>query len=1051
MAKHKEVSCTHRRPRGTYGYGWILWLPLGALTLLWLLLTPSPAAADSHRIYVKPGAAGSGDSWTDATNLQSALSIATSGAEIWIATGIYTPGTFVTNTFQLKPGVALYGGFAGTPGSEGDFSGRDWEINPTVLSGDLAGDDTFKNASGVVTSTAGITGANAYHVVTGSGVTITAVLDGFFITAGDASGAVFDPCGDACGGGMFVENGSPTLANLTFSGNHADLDGAGLYNETSSPILTDIAFRGNRALDDGGGIYNEDHSNPILTNVTFSDNRAADGAGLHNALNSSPTLSNVNFSDNQASDAGGGLYNDTSSPILVSVAFSGNQATFDGGGMLNAFASAPSLIDVTFNGNSAGDFGGGLYNLNSSPALTNTAFYSNTAGDFGGGIYNTFSSPSLVDVTFHGNSAASNGGGLYNNSSHPTLTGGSFSGNTADANGGGLYNQDSNPTLTDVTFSTNSADANGGGLYNNNSNPMLTSVTFSDNRAGSNGGGLYNFSGSSPTLTHVIWRGNVANGDGGGLYNLGSSPTLTNAIFEGNFANDDGGGMYNSGSSPTLTNAIFTGNTATDSGGGIVNSSASNPVLTNVTLSGNTAATGGGGISNSNSGPLLQNVILWDNRATNDPSIRNTGTSAPTIRHGLVAGGLPIGSVDGGNNLDVDPLFVRPVDCGADAVCGDDPDTVADERTDDDYGDLQLQPASLAVDVGNNALLPVDSQDLDGDANIAEPVSQDLAGRPRVAAVRTPLAVVDLGAYERVNGAPLFTSTPLFTATEDAVYTYTATTSDETLGIRPLLALVKPAWSAFVDLGNGTATLSGTPQNADVGEYAVTLRVQDSIGLTTTQTFTLSVLNVNDAPTFTSSPGLTATVGAPYNYAITTADQDVGDTRILTASIRPSWMTFTPTGNGNGALDGTPATENVGSNAVVLQVQDAGGATVQQVFTVTVSAAPALTGSIVGKVVVAGVGLAGVTVTVNSETGTALAGVAATPAQNLTDAQGNYRFDDLAPGEYTLTFAPPTGFVTPTPVAVVVVAGQTTSVPDVTVTPMSGQPQNRLFLPSLDR
>jgi large repetitive protein len=41
---------------------------------------------------------------------------------------------------------------------------------------------------------------------------------------------------------------------------------------------------------------------------------------------------------------------------------------------------------------------------------------------------------------------------------------------------------------------------------------------------------------------------------------------------------------------------------------------------------------------------------------------------------------------------------------------------------------------------------------------------------------------------------------------------------------------------------------------ADVGDHAVTLRVADSGGLIDTQSFTITVAYINDAPTFTSTP-----------------------------------------------------------------------------------------------------------------------------------------------------------------------------------------------------
>jgi len=81
--------------------------------------------------YVNADATGNnnGSSWTDAyTDLQSALVAAQTGDEIWVAKGTYKPtsGSDRTATFQLKNGVVLYGGFAGT---ESDRAQRNFNTN----------------------------------------------------------------------------------------------------------------------------------------------------------------------------------------------------------------------------------------------------------------------------------------------------------------------------------------------------------------------------------------------------------------------------------------------------------------------------------------------------------------------------------------------------------------------------------------------------------------------------------------------------------------------------------------------------------------------------------------------------------------------------------------------------------------------------------------------------------------------------------------------------------------------------------------------------------
>jgi hypothetical protein len=508
-------------------------LALGvALALVWGLAgacVPAVRAVPMGSvIYVDRDAtgAGTGLSWTDAyARLQDGLDAAGPGDEIWVAEGVYTPTAGVTRTatFQLKSGVALYGGFAAT---EVTRTQRNWETHVTVLSGDLDGNDGT-DVHSVVTATENITGANAYHVVVGSGVTGTAVLDGFYITAGHADAVLYP---DYDGGGMFNYGGSPTLANVIFSGNAAN-EGGGMANTySSSPILMNVIFSSNSAQGRGGGIYNWYGSNPTLTNVTFSGNSADHyGGGMYNHRYSSPMLTGVTFSGNSAGNLGGGMYNEENNPVLMDVTFSDNIAD-QGGGMYNFVRSSPILTNAIFSDNFAKWDGGGMYNSDSNPVLTNVIFNGNSAGWSGGGMHNTFCSPTLRGVIFSFNSADDfGGGGMANLWSNPTLIDVTFSGDSANTCGGGMANDISSPTLVNVTFSGNSAGDDGGGMHNWDSSPTLVNVTFSNNSAEC-GGGMYNWD-SSPTLTHVTFSGNSAI-SGVGIYSTqNSSPTVRNTLF----------------------------------------------------------------------------------------------------------------------------------------------------------------------------------------------------------------------------------------------------------------------------------------------------------------------------------------------------------------------------------------------------------------------------------------------------------------------------------------------------------------------------------------
>ncbi len=286
---------------------------LSIVALLALLFFAAPAtsvrAAGFLRVIPVGGSeSGTCNSWGTACTLQYALQTAAAfGDEIWVRAGTYKPGEVGdrTVTFQLKTGVVLYGGFIGT---ETNASARNPAANPTILSGDLDGDGRDNN--------------DAYHVVTGSGVGMAAVLDGFTITGGNATGVIVP---NIDGGGIYNVGGNPTLRNLNIESNFASGDGGGMFNDSSSaPTLENVTFYQNEAHS-GGGMANR-NSRPTLTNLTFSGNTAMYGGGMSLSSSSDPQMKHVTFSGNTAEYFGGALDASEVSLTIHSTIFWGDTA-----------------------------------------------------------------------------------------------------------------------------------------------------------------------------------------------------------------------------------------------------------------------------------------------------------------------------------------------------------------------------------------------------------------------------------------------------------------------------------------------------------------------------------------------------------------------------------------------------------------------------------------------------------------------------------------------------------------------------------------------------
>jgi len=249
--------------------------------------------------YVDDDATGasSGASWADAfTSLQDALSYAEAcpdAAEIWVAAGSYTPGVAASDTFQLRTGLSILGGFAG---GESTVDQRDWSANSTILTGDLQSDDS--TTSGVVVDPDDIEGTNSLHVVSAEGVDDTAILDGFTITAGSADGAQDD------GGGIMCGAGSPMLRNLLVRGNRATGDGGGLYS-SGAPVLEAVSFLDNKASQVGGGVA-LDGASATMKRVLLSGNDAGTHGGALSFVGGTHELHNCALSGNRAGSQGGG-------------------------------------------------------------------------------------------------------------------------------------------------------------------------------------------------------------------------------------------------------------------------------------------------------------------------------------------------------------------------------------------------------------------------------------------------------------------------------------------------------------------------------------------------------------------------------------------------------------------------------------------------------------------------------------------------------------------------------------------------------------------------
>jgi len=204
-----------------------------------------------------------------------------------------------------------------------------------------------------------------------------------------------------------------------------------------------------------------------------------------------------------------------------------------------------------------------------------------------------------------------------------------------------------------------------------------------------------------------------------------------------------------------------------------------------------------------------------------------------------------------------------------------------------------------------------------GDQHVTIRVSDGL-----LYADHTFIITVSLG-----NHAPTFTSDPATSAAVGDSYIYTITANDIDGDALSYSAPVLPNWLSYYP---ATHVINGVPNSGDLGHHDVTVRVSDGT-VSADQSFPITVQNVNNTPTFTSTPVTSVTEDELYVYFATAEDAD-GDDLVFNAPVLPDWLSFE---FNEQVLHGTPDNEDVGEHNVSLKVSDGKGTEFQS-FMITV-------------------------------------------------------------------------------------------------------------------
>ncbi|HOH74737.1 MAG TPA: choice-of-anchor Q domain-containing protein [Paludibacteraceae bacterium] len=268
-------------------------------------------------VYVKPGATGTGASWSDAMgDIQAAINLAkaetTARKDVWVAAGEFT----ITTCITLVDSVNVYGSFAGTEASIDDrakvSNGKPWEfVNTTTLKGD-----------------------GVRHVQAVNAFDMETVVDGFILTNGNGAGSLTSGSG---GSAMIRPN--VVLQNCIIKNNSATVAGGIMMNNGGT--VRNCLIKNNTQItgaNGGGGIFCNTSSagyTAYIENCEITGNISnVRGAGIGVQGNTFTYVSNCKIYNNKsiADDGttlkpGGGIYANSKYNQIVNCAIYNNTGT----------------------------------------------------------------------------------------------------------------------------------------------------------------------------------------------------------------------------------------------------------------------------------------------------------------------------------------------------------------------------------------------------------------------------------------------------------------------------------------------------------------------------------------------------------------------------------------------------------------------------------------------------------------------------------------------------------------------------------------------------
>jgi len=267
--------------------------------------------------------------------------------------------------------------------------------------------------------------------------------------------------------------------------------------------------------------------------------------------------------------------------------------------------------------------------------------------------------------------------------------------------------------------------------------------------------------------------------------------------------------------------------------------------------------------------------------------------------------------------------------------------TVAANDLDLNYGDilsfsLTTAPTGMIIDSTTGIIYWTPAYNQVGNNPVTVRVT-DLFGASDSASFTMTVA--------NVNQAPVITSTPITSATQDAQYYYQVTASDLDLPYGDVLTFSLSSSPAGMTINPTTGLIAWVPNSTQVGMNWITVTVNDTAVESDSQQFLMVVSNVNDAPMITSATVITAAAGVLYTYDVNATDPDLpfGDVLVYSLTTATAGMSIDAS---TGLIQWMPDIHSPTPVTIVVRVTDSGGLSATQSYLITVSGinhAPSIT------------------------------------------------------------------------------------------------------------